>query len=297
MGAEIGRMEAGWRIRMTARNLTGEEVARVERLACACGLCWSACVPVEAAAGAALGAADLFFTGETPDREALYRGLLALAREEGIASAFSPSAPVVPRAVAFDLDATLVPFELLDRLALHAGIGERMARLTERTMRGELDFRRSFLHRLSLLAGLPLGVLDGLARSMPLTEGAAATVAALRGLGCRTAVVTGGFSLFAESVRERLGMDCGYATRIEVRAGRLTGRCVGEVRDERGKVAAVADLCRREGFFPEAAAAVGDGANDIAMLAAVGRGVAYHAAPRCAQRAVPLTALLPLIVE
>ena len=292
-------MEARWRIRATARNLTGEETVRIERLARACGLLpyVPECAAVVPTGREGIGRADLFFAGGAVDRERLYGGLIALARDEGIAAAFSRAEPAVPRAVGFDLDSTLVPVELLDLLAFRAGIGDRMVRLTERTMRGELDFRRSFLHRVSLLAGLPVGVLDDLARSMPLTGGAEETLAALRRLGCRTAVITGGFSFFAESVRERLGLDRSYATRAEVCGGRLTGRCAGEVLDERGKAAALADLCRCEGIAAEQAAAVGDGANDIAMLAAAGRGVAYHAAPCAARRALPLTALLPLLVE
>lgn len=239
--------------------------------------------------------AELTFGGELIDSARLYGRLLALAYNEGIAVSLNRVNELPRRLICFDLDSTLIRTELLNELAVHAGIGEEMARLTERTMQGELDFRNSFLRRVAMLKGLPLGLLEEVAMNLSFTPGAAATIAELRRRDFRTAVVTGGFSLFARRAQEQLGIDYCYSTDVEIADGCLTGCCEGPVVDEWGKAAAVSDVCRREGIDPRQAVVIGDGANDIPMLILAGQGITFHAAPRLAVRAMSLDSLLPLI--
>jgi phosphoserine phosphatase len=176
-----------------------------------------------------------------------------------------------------------------------------VAAITARTMNGELDFRESLQARVALLAGLPASVIDEICRErvrpMP---GAAALVRTMRAHGARCVLVSGGFTGFTRFVRERLGLDLDEGNELEVRDGRLTGRLVGAIRDGQSKLEALRRHCRKLGLGEAAALAVGDGANDIAMLRAAGLGVAFRAHPRVQAavevniRHADLTALLHL---
>lgn len=196
-----------------------------------------------------------------------------------------------------DMDSTLVDCECLDELAAYAGLKAEVAAITERAMRGELDFAASLEARVALLAGLPEATIDAcLAERVRPMPGAATLIATLRAHGIRTVMVTGGFEQFARPVARLLGIDRVVANRLEIDAGQLTGRVLPNI---------VGAETKREVLLTEAmplggaarAAAVGDGANDVPMLAAAGLGVAYRAKPAAAAaahaRVRHLTALLP----
>ncbi|NNM52577.1 MAG: phosphoserine phosphatase SerB, partial [Pseudomonadales bacterium] len=159
------------------------------------------------------------------------------------------------------------------------GVGEQVAAITERAMNGELDFRQSFAQRVALLAGLDASVLQSVADQLPLTEGAEQLITTLKKLGFKTAILSGGFTYFGQSLQQRLGIDYVYANELEIIDGRVTGRVIGEVVDGARKASLLQEMAQREGLELEQVIAVGDGANDLPMLSLAGLGIAFRAKP------------------
>ncbi|WP_067971216.1 phosphoserine phosphatase SerB [Mycolicibacter icosiumassiliensis] len=183
------------------------------------------------------------------------------------------------RLIVFDVDSTLIQGEVIEMLAERAGAGDAVAAITEAAMRGELDFAESLHHRVSTLAGLPVGVVDEVAAQIELTPGARTTVRTLRRLGFKCGVVSGGFRQVIEPLAAELQLDFVAANELEILDGKLTGRVVGPVVDRAGKAEALREFADRAGVPMEQTVAVGDGANDIDMLSAAGLGVAFNAKP------------------
>lgn len=189
------------------------------------------------------------------------------------------------RLVCFDMDSTLIEAEVIDELAKAAGVGDKVAAITEAAMRGELDFKESFARRMALLQGLEATVLEEIAARLSLTEGAESLMKTLRKLGYKTAILSGGFSYFGRHVQSRLGIDYVFANELEVVDGKITGQVVGQVIDGQRKAELLRELAAKEGISLEQVIAVGDGANDLAMLEMAGAGVALHAKPAVAEKA------------
>ncbi|MEM9691738.1 MAG: phosphoserine phosphatase SerB [Myxococcota bacterium] len=189
------------------------------------------------------------------------------------------------RLVVFDMDSTLIQVEVIDELARLHGIEEQVSDITRRAMEGELDYEASLHERVALLRGLDSLTAQNIATRLPLSEGAAATVRALKRLGIKTAVVSGGFTFAAHVLRERLGLDYAFANELEVVAHRLTGRVMGEVVTPQRKASLLRVMAQVDGLSLDQVCAVGDGANDLMMLAAAGLGVAFHGKPTVAAAA------------
>jgi phosphoserine phosphatase len=183
------------------------------------------------------------------------------------------------RLVAFDMDSTLIEAEVIDELAIAAGVGEQVAEITERAMRGEIDFTESFKARVALLKGLDESVLAGIAESLPITEGAENLVSTLKQLGYKTAILSGGFTYFGHYLQRKLGIDYVYANELIIRDGRVTGEVEGIVVDGKRKAELLREIAEREGLSLEQVIAVGDGANDLPMLSIAGLGIAFRAKP------------------
>lgn len=183
------------------------------------------------------------------------------------------------RLAVFDMDSTLIEAEVIDELAKAAGVGEQVAAITERAMAGELDFKASFKERMALLKGLDVGVLDAIGASLRLTEGAEVLFAELKRLGYKTAILSGGFTYFAKQVQAKLGIDYVFANELEVVDGKVTGVAVEPIVDAQRKADLLRELTQKEGLSLEQTIAVGDGANDLPMLAIAGLGVAFRAKP------------------
>lgn len=217
---------------------------------------------------------------------ALRRELLAVVGSD-VDLAVRPIGPErgAPRLVVFDMDSTLIQLETIDELARRHGVGDRVVEITRRAMLGELDFAASLRHRVHLLAGLDAAVLDDVAATLPLMPGAAILTRALRALGCRTAVVSGGFTFGTSQVQRLLGLDHALANRLEIVDGRVTGELLEPLVTPERKAEALTELADRHGIPLAATVAVGDGANDLPMLARAGLGVAFHAKPAVAAAA------------
>ncbi|MFS4490494.1 phosphoserine phosphatase SerB [Dietzia kunjamensis] len=183
------------------------------------------------------------------------------------------------RLVVFDVDSTLVQGEVIEMLAAHAGKEDEVRAVTERAMRGELDFAQSLHERVATLAGLPATVLDEVASSIVLTPGARTTIRTLKRLGIRCGVVSGGFIQVISGLAEELGLDFARANTLEIVDGTLTGRVVGEVVDREAKAAYLREFADEVGISLSQTVAVGDGANDIDMLTTAGLGIAFCAKP------------------
>ncbi|RBP49202.1 phosphoserine phosphatase SerB [Arenicella xantha] len=183
------------------------------------------------------------------------------------------------RLVCFDMDSTLISTEVIDELAKHAGVGEQVAAITERAMRGELDFTESFTQRMALLEGLSENVLAEIATNLPLMEGAKTLISNLRAYGYKTAILSGGFSYFGNHLKQMLGIDHVYANTLEIVDGKLTGRVIHPVVDAKRKALLLKKIAHEEGLDPQQTIAVGDGANDLLMLSEAGLGIAFRAKP------------------
>jgi len=221
------------------------------------------------------------------DPGALKRALLALSMESTFDVALQPESLYrrSKRLVVMDMDSTLIRIEVIDELARAAGVVERVSQITERAMQGELDFDASLRERVALLEGLEVSVLERLARELPLTDGAERLIRVLKRLGFRTAVLSGGFSIAAEALQARLGIDYAFSNTLEVEHGRLTGKVLGPIVNAERKAELLASIAEQEGILLDQVIAVGDGANDLMMLEKAGLGIAFRAKPKLREAA------------
>lgn len=183
------------------------------------------------------------------------------------------------RLIVFDVDSTLIQGEVIEMLAARSGAQDVVAAITDAAMRGELDFAESLQQRVATLAGLPAGVLDDVAAQLELTPGARTTLRTLRRLGFHIGVVSGGFRQVIEPLAHELMLDFVASNELEIVDGMLTGRVAGPIIDRAGKAKALRDFAHQAGIPLEQTVAVGDGANDIDMLATAGMGIAFNAKP------------------
>lgn len=198
------------------------------------------------------------------------------------------------RLVVMDVDSTLVQGEVIDELAARAGHGDEVADVTRRAMEGELGFEEALRARVALLAGLPVEVLDEVGRHIQLTPGARTFVRTLRRLGYKTAIVSGGFTYFTDTLKADLGLDHAFANQVEIAEGRLTGRLVGNIVDRETKARLLREVAALENVPVEQTVAIGDGANDIDMLATAGLGIAFNARA-AAQQAADTAVSVPFL--
>ncbi len=184
------------------------------------------------------------------------------------------------RLVCFDMDSTLIRTEVIDELAERAGVGDKVRAITERAMRGEIDFIESFTERVALLEGLDESVMKEIAENLPITEGVDRMMTVLKRAGYKTAILSGGFTYFGNYLKQRCGFDYVYANDLEIVDGKLTGRYLGDVVDGRRKAELLRLIAQVENINIKQTIAVGDGANDLPMLSTAGLGIAFHAKPK-----------------
>ncbi len=244
-------------------------------------------------------AADLFFEGDDSGLALAGTRLRALLAREPIDAIAQPARGRRKKLLVADMDSTLIGQECVDELAARVGVGARVAAITERAMRGEIAFEPALRERVALLAGLPETVIaDVLQDAITVTPGARTLVRTMRANGAYAAIVSGGFTQFTDAIARRLGFDEHRANRLVVEHGRLTGRVAEPILGRDAKLATLQELRAQRGLAAHETLAVGDGANDLAMLEDAGLGVAYRATPTVAAAAharldhTDLTALL-----
>jgi len=244
-------------------------------------------MPLDTPADKGKGCIEFSVRGEAADPQALRAEFLSVAQELNVDIAFQEDSLFRRnrRLAVFDMDSTLIEAEVIDELAKAAGVGDKVSEITERAMAGELDFRASFKERLALLKGLDVNVLDSIGASLRLTEGAETLFAELKRLGYKTAILSGGFTYFAKQLQAKLGIDYVFANELEVVDGKVTGVAIEPIVDAQRKADLLKELAHKEGLRLEQTIAVGDGANDLPMLAIAGLGVAFRAKPLVKQSA------------
>lgn len=229
--------------------------------------------------------------------------LEALAFDFQTDAAFVPSKRSLTdyRLVVMDMDSTLITIECIDEIADQIGVKSQVASITEAAMRGELDFASALRRRVALLEGVPEESLQKVYdQRLQLSPGAESMLSSMRTAGLKTLLVSGGFTFFTDRLKARLNLDFTVANHLEVRGGRLTGQVLGAIIDAERKAVELRETCQRIGCDVRQSIAMGDGANDLRMLAAAGVGIAYHAKPIVRQQATHsiqfcgLDAVIPL---
>ena len=281
-------------VTLLGRAITAEHIARVSAAVTGNGLNIEQITRLSGRISRRPDAADtghasiqLWLKGPVPDVRALHAEFLSLGAGMDVDIAIQEDDVFRRnrRLVCFDMDSTLIQTEVIDELAAAAGVGAQVAAITEQAMQGALDFSESFRRRMALLEGMPESVLAEVAARLPITDGAERLIGTLKALGFKVAILSGGFTYFAEHLQRRLGIDDVHANRLEFRDGRLTGKVTGPIVDGARKAELLRELAAREGIRLEQVIAVGDGANDLPMLSIAGLGIAFRAKPLVKERA------------
>lgn len=274
-------------ITLLGRQITADHISRIAGIITANKLNihditrLSARVPLHPEERWQRGCVEMRAHGEPADLDGMRARFMEVSTELGVDIGFQEDSIYrrSRRVVAFDMDSTLIQAEVINEMARVVGVGDAVAEITGRAMRGELDFKESLRQRLRLLEGLDEAVLAEVARGLPLTEGTERLIETLKRLGYKIAVISGGFTYFGRHLQQRLGIDYVYANELEIVAGKLTGEVRGEIIDGPKKAELLEEIARQEEIRLEQTIAVGDGANDLPMLNRAGLGIAFHAKP------------------
>ena len=225
--------------------------------------------------------------GTPKDKIFMQTELMRLSAEQDMDVSFQEDSMYrrMRRLICFDMDSTLIETEVIDELAIRAGVGDQVKAITESAMRGEIDFSESFKQRCSLLKGLDVSVMEDIAKSLPVTEGTERLMRILKKVGFKIAILSGGFTYFGNYLKQKFGIDYVYANELEVKDGKLTGNYIGEIVDGKRKAELLHLIAQVENVDIRQTVAVGDGANDLPMISRAGLGIAFHAKPKVKENA------------
>jgi len=274
-------------VTLLSRRISAHHISEVTRVIADYGLNidkitrLSGRVPLDAIGSDGQACVEFSMRGSVPNLTEFRRALLELANEIDVDIAYQENNVYRRnrRIVVFDMDSTLIQAEVIDELAKRADVGKEVAAITERAMRGEIEFRESLLQRVNLLKGLPESAMAEVAATLKLTDGVERLMFTLKKLGYKTAILSGGFTYFGRTLQRRFGFDYVFANDLEIEDGIITGKLASEIVDGDRKASLLSSIAQHEGVSLEQTIAVGDGANDLPMLSIAGLGIAFRAKP------------------
>lgn len=280
-------------ITILGRRLTAKQIAAATKIIADQGLNIDSIkrltgrVPLDEEKASVRACIEFSVRGTLKNRVEMQRRLMKLSSEMGMDFSLQLDNMYrrMRRLICFDMDSTLIQTECIDELAERAGVGEQVKAITERAMRGEIDFKESFTERVALLKGLDESVMKEIAENLPITEGVERLMFVLKHYGYKIAILSGGFTYFGEHLKRKFGIDYVYANELEIVDGKLTGRYLGEIVDGKRKAELLRLLAQVEKVDIAQTIAVGDGANDLPMLSTAGLGIAFHAKPKVVENA------------
>ncbi len=239
-------------------------------------------IPLDENARTPKASVEFSVRGTPRDKEQMKADFMKLSAEQEMDISFQEESMYrrMRRLICFDMDSTLIETEVIDELAMRAGVGDQVKAITESAMRGEIDFCESFRQRCALLKGLDVSVMQEIAENLPITEGVDRLMRILKKVGFKIAILSGGFTYFGNYLKQKYNIDYVYANELEVENGKLTGRYVGDIVDGKRKAELLRLIAQVENVDIRQTVAVGDGANDLPMISIAGLGIAFHAKPK-----------------
>lgn len=239
-------------------------------------------IPLDENARTPKASVEFSVRGTPRDKEQMKADFMKLSAEQEMDISFQEESMYrrMRRLICFDMDSTLIETEVIDELAIRAGVGNQVKAITEAAMRGEIDFCESFRQRCTLLKGLDVSVMQEIAENLPITEGVDRLMRILKKVGFKIAILSGGFTYFGNYLKQKYNIDYVYANELEVENGKLTGRHVGDIVDGKRKAELLRLIAQVENVDIRQTVAVGDGANDLPMISIAGLGIAFHAKPK-----------------
>ena len=275
-------------ITILSRKLTAKQIAGVSRIVAEQDMNiddikrLTGRIPLDENARTPKASVEFSVRGTPKNKECMKAEFMKLSTELEMDISFQEDSMYrrMRRLICFDMDSTLIETEVIDELAIRAGVGDQVKAITEAAMRGEIDFCESFRQRCALLKGLDVSVMQEIAENLPITEGVDRLMRILKKVGFKIAILTGGFTYFGNFLKQKYNIDYVYANELEIENGKLTGNHVGDIVDGKRKAELLRLIAQVENVDIRQTVAVGDGANDLPMISIAGLGIAFHAKPK-----------------
>lgn len=275
-------------ITILSRKLTAKQIAGVSRIVAEQDMNiddikrLTGRIPLDENARTPKASVEFSVRGTPKNKECMKAEFMKLSTELEVDISFQEDSMYrrMRRLICFDMDSTLIETEVIDELAIRAGVGDQVKAITEAAMRGEIDFCESFRQRCALLKGLDVSVMQEIAENLPITEGVDRLMRILKKVGFKIAILSGGFTYFGNFLKQKYNIDYVYANELEIENGKLTGNHVGDIVDGKRKAELLRLIAQVENVDIRQTVAVGDGANDLPMISIAGLGIAFHAKPK-----------------
>lgn len=275
-------------ITILSRKLTAKQIAGVSRIVAEQDMNiddikrLTGRIPLDENARTPKASVEFSVRGTPKNKECMKAEFMKLSTELEMDISFQEDSMYrrMRRLICFDMDSTLIETEVIDELAIRAGVGDQVKAITEAAIRGEIDFCESFRQRCALLKGLDVSVMQEIAENLPITEGVDRLMRILKKVGFKIAILSGGFTYFGNFLKQKYNIDYVYANELEIENGKLTGNHVGDIVDGKRKAELLRLIAQVENVDIRQTVAVGDGANDLPMISIAGLGIAFHAKPK-----------------